>query len=560
MTTTSPVKKIDTNSREFYDKALGSMDLERQSHMARWKTITDNLLAQAGRYVETDRNKGINREENIVDSTATHSLDVLSAGMQAGMSSPARTWFRLGTPDPDLENFPPVKKWLNDVARIMRRIFAASNTYSTLHQLYEELGAFGTGCAIISEDFEDVIRLYGSTVGEYYLGNSDRGIVDTVYRKYQMQVGQMAQKFGEKALSQHARGLYDRGNYQAWITVGHGIEPNRNRDLKSLAARDMAWRSVYWEVGSEKNIREDKFLRESGYKMFPGICPRWHVAGGDIYGSGPGGRVLGDIQQLMHNQDLWDLGKEYMANPAIVAPASMKGRSSFLPGRVSFDPGNTANNTVKRAVDVNFDIGAAIDSIVDIRKRIQQGFFTDLFQMIALSDRKQVTATEVAERHEEKLMVLGPVMERNQNELHDPLIDNTFAHGLEAGIFPPIPDEMRGREVSVKYVSMLAQAQRAISIGSLDRILGVVGAMQPLYPEVTDKLNSDKIVDEYAEILGVDPDLIVSNDDLVFVRKERQAQLAQAQQREALPQMAETAKTLSETDTQKESALSTAIN
>lgn len=542
---------IDTTKREYYDKALAAHDLERQSFMTRWKTITDHLLPHAGRYMVEDRNKGINRESNIVDSTATKSLQVLGAGMMAGMSSPARTWFRLGTPDSELAKFPPVKKWLNDVARIMRVMFDRSNVYGSLHQLYEELGAFGTACSLINEDFQDVMRMYPSTVGQFYIGQNDRQVIDTLYRKFQMQVGAMAQEFGPESLSKSTRGQFDQGNYTKWATVCHAIEPNRQRDVKSLSARDMEFRSVYWEYGQT----EKKFLRESGFPMFPALCPRWHVAGGDIYGDGPGGMVLGDIQQLMHDHDLWDEAKEYMVKPPLVVPSNMKGTSSFLPGAVSFDPGNNANNSVKSAFDVQLDMNAVVASIEDIRQRIHQGFFTDLFQMLALSDRKQVTATEVAERHEEKLLVLGPVLERNQNELHDPLIDNAFVYGLEAGIFPPVPDEMRGREITVKYVSMLAQAQRAISIGSLDRVLGVVGAMQPLYPNITDKLRADDIMDEYADILGIDPDLVVSNEDLVFIRNKRQAIINKNLQREALPQAAATAKTLSETNTESQSAL-----
>jgi len=170
--------------------------------------------------------------------------------------------------------------------------------------------------------------------------------------------------------------------------------------------------------------------------------------------------------------------------------------------------------------------------------------------MISSQDRIQPeTAREIQEKHEEKLLILGPVLERNQNELLDPLIDNVFEYALAANLFPPPPEEMQGQEINVEYVSMLAQAQKSVGIGSIDRLLGQVGGMAQFNPAILDKLKPDEIVDAYADMLGVAPSLIMANADVAIIRKQRAEALAKQQQLQAIQQGAETMKTMSETET-----------
>ena len=145
--------------------------------------------------------------------------------------------------------------------------------------------------------------------------------------------------------------------------------------------------------------------------------------------------------------------------------------------------------------------------IQDVRQRINSSFYADLFLMLANATDTRMTATEVAERHEEKLLMLGPVLERLHNELLDPLIDNTFNRMVEANAIPPAPDELQGHGANVEFVSMLAQAQRAIGTNSIDRYVNNMGMVAQMKPDVLDKFDSDVWADSYADMLGVDPKL-----------------------------------------------------
>ena len=542
----------ENSKRKLLLSRWGQLRNERESWMTHWKEISDYLLPRSGRFFVEDRNRGDKRHNNIYDSTGTRALRVLAAGMMAGMTSPARPWFRLTTSDPQLDESAAVKAWLADVTRLMQMVFAKSNTYRALHSMYEELGAFGTASTIVLADYTSVIHHYPLTTGEFAMAADHRGQINTLYREFQMTVAQVVRELGRDNCCITVQNLFDRGALEQWVTVMQAIEPRVDRDLTKRDDRNMAWKSVYFEHGGN----EDQILRESGFKEFPALCPRWAVSGGDIYGNSPAMEALGDIKQLQHEQLRKAQGIDYKTKPPLQAPTSLKSRDvDTLPGGISFVDAAAPNGGIRSAFEVNIDLSHLLNDIQDVRERIKGGFYADLFLMLANGTNPQMTATEVAERHEEKLLMLGPVLERMHNEILDPLIEMTFSRMVEANIVPPPPDELQGMELNVEFVSMLAQAQRAIATNSVDRFVGNLGAVAGIKPEVLDKFDADRWADAYADMLGIDPELIVPGDQVALIRKQRAEAQAQAQQAAMLNQGADTAQKLGSVDTSQQSAL-----
>ena len=530
----------------------GQLKTERASWWGHWKEISDYLLPRSGRFFIQDRDKGWRRHNNIYDNTGTRALRVLAAGMMAGMTSPARPWFRLGVADPDLAKYAPVRQWLNHNTTVMQHIFAKSNTYRALHSMYEELGAFGTGASIVMDDYNDVIRHYPLTCGEYAIAQNYRGEIVTLYREFQKTVGEIVTEFGIENVSPAVKNMYDRGSLDQWITIVHAIEPRSDRDPTKRDAKNMAWSSCYFEL----NAKEGKYLRESGFKRFRGLVPRWSVSGGDIYGNGPGMEALGDIKQLQHEQLRKAQGIDYKTMPPLQAPSSMKNRDvDRLPGGITFVDNTGQASGIQTQFEVNLDLSHLLMDIQDVRERIRGSFYADLFLMLANNTDTRMTATEVAERHEEKLLMLGPVLERLHNELLDPLIEMTFARMLEAGIVPPPPQELQGQDLNVEFVSMLAQAQRAVATNSVDRFVGNLGAIAGFKPDVLDKFDSDKWADEYSDMLGINPELIVPGDQVALIRQQRAQQQAVAQRAAIMNQNADTANKLAGANTGGQNAL-----
>ena len=527
----------------------GSLWNERASWVEHWRLISQYQQPRSGRFVVSDRNKGNRRHNLIYDNNSVAPARILASGMMSGMTSPARPWFRLALPDKDLMQHGPVKVWLHRTGELLREIFTSSNTYRALHMGYEELGLFGTWSDIVLSDFENVIHHYPLTVGEYAIGTDHRGVVDTVARELEMTVAQMVGQFGKDACSQTVRNLFDRGAYDSAVPVYQVIEPNKGRDLRKADNRNMRWSSIYFEPGN--GAGDSELLSEGGYKRFPALCPRWVVRGQDVYGESPGMEALGDVQQLQHQQLRKGQGIDYMTNPPLQVPTAYKDAArSRLPGGIMYVDSATPGGGVRSAFEVNLNLQHLLLDIEDVRSRVRSAYYADMFLMLANDTRSGVTATEIAERHEEKLLMLGPVLERLHNELLSPMIDLAFDHAAEAGILPPPPPELQGMDLNIEFVSTLAQAQRAVSAQGLDRLLGTIGSISGLFPEAARKVNVMKLVDEYADLYGVNPEVIVPTDEAQAAAAQ-QAQAAQAaQMAAAAPGLAGAVKTMSDVNSE----------
>lgn len=517
---------------------------ERSSWDAHWQDIAQYQMPRGGLFSAGDVNKGDKKHRLIHDNTAIFAHRTLAAGMMSGMTSPARPWFRLGLADKDLQESGPVKQWLHDVATMMRNVFAASNTYNALHQCYEELGAFGTWADFCAPDFENVIHHYPMTVGEYALSTNARGHVDTLVRELQMTVAQVVQQFGRARCSTSVQNLFDRGNLDAWVPVVHFVEPNKAADPTKRDNASMPFSSVYFEPSRDD---WDVFLSESGFKRFPVLAPRWVVTGNGIYGRSPGMDCLGDVKQLQHEQLRKAQAIDYMVDPPLQVPTQYKDKpNSRLPGGVMYVDATSPGGGVRSAYDVNLRLDYLLTDIQDVRERIRSAYYADLFLMMANDMRSGTTATEIAERHEEKLLMLGPVLERLHNELLSPLIDITFDRMSDAGILPPPPAEIEGQDLNIEFVSTLAQAQRAVAAAGTDRLLGTVTNLAALWPEIRHKVDPMQVVDDYADFFGVNPKLVVT-DEVAKAKAEAEARAAQAAQAgAAAAQAVDSAKTASE--------------
>jgi hypothetical protein len=546
----------DAPTRDRLFTRWGQLKSERASWYAHWQELTNYILPRNGRYFTQDRNRGYRRHNNIYDNTGTRALQTLGAGLMSGATSPARQWFRLATPDPELNSYAPVKLWLDDVTKRMQRVFQKSNTYRSLHLMYEELGAFGTAASIVLPDYEQAIHHYPLTCGEYAISTDAKGRVCTLYREFDMTVSQIVKEFGLENCSTSVRNMYETGTLDQWVTVIHAIEPRQDRDMSKRDAKNMPYGSWYFEVGGE----QDKFLREGGFMQFPALCPRWSVVGGDIYGNSPGMAALGDVKQLQHEQLRKAQAIDYQTKPPLQVPASMKNRDvETLPGGVSYYDG--ASQGIKTAFEVNLNLSYLLADIQDCRERVRGAFYADLFLMLASQANTRMTATEVAERHEEKLLMLGPVLERLHNELLDPLIDITFTRMVQAGMLPPAPEELQGMDLNVEFVSMLAQAQRAIGTNAVDRFVGNLGAIARMKPDILDKFDQDQWADVYADMLGVDPSLIIADKDVAMLRQARNQAMAAKEQAAAMQQTSATVKNMAQAPTGgSQNALTDVIN
>lgn len=513
--------------REKVQSRWDALKEERASWMSHWKDISEVLLPRAGRFLPTENNRGGKAAfRKILDSTGTRALRTLSGGMMSGMTSPARPWFRLTTFNPELDESYEVKVWMSQVTSLMQMVFYKSNTYRALQMAYEELGAFGTSATLIYDDFDRVIHCHPLTIGEFAIATDSRGRVNTVYREFRMTVAMLIQEFGLANVSRAVKDMYDRGQLDEWVEVINAIEPRTERDPRKTDAKNMPYLSVYFEKSGDKG----KVLRETGFTEFPAMCARWSVTGGDIYGTSPGMEALGDLCQLQQMQFRKSQAIDYKVHPPVLIPSEMKNMGTqFLPGGVIPYSNAQQAQQIRSAYMVDLDLNSLLVDIQDVRQRINEAFYRDIFMLMVNSTDKTMTATEVTERHEEKMLLMGPVLERLNAEMLDPLINIVFNKLVQADLLPPLPEDLQGQQLNVEFISILAQAQKAISTNSVDRMFSVLGNLAGMRPDIVDNVDLDFWPQWYADALGVDPRFIVSGKKVAVIREQR----AQAEQQAA---------------------------
>ncbi|HFY9814040.1 TPA: portal protein [Klebsiella pneumoniae] len=544
--------------KEQLQKQQAQLTNDRSSFDPHWRELSDFINPRGSRFLVTDVNRDDRRNTKIVDPTATLAARTLSSGMMSGITSPARPWFKLATPDPDMMDYGPVKLWLEVVQRRMNEVFNKSNIYQSLPLLYASLGNYSTGAMAVLEDDSDVIRTMMFPIGSYYMANSARGSVDTCFRKFSMTVRQLVMEFGLNNVSDSVKSMWDSGNYESWIEVLHAVYPNIDRDTAKLNSKNKPVKSVYYEVGGDS----DKLLRESGFDEFPIMAPRWEVNGEDVYGSScPGMIALGQVKALQLEQKRKSQLIDKATNPPMVGPSSLRNqRVSLLPGDITYIDQVTGQDGFKPAYLVNPNTADLLADIQDTRQIINSAYFVDLFMMLQNINTRSMPVEAVIEMKEEKLLMLGPVLERLNDECLNPLIDRTFSIMARKNLLPPPPDVLQGMPLRIEYISVMAQAQKSIGLSSLSSTVGFIGQLAQAKPEALDKLNVDQAIDAFAEMSGVSPTVIFPQEQVEQVREQR-AQQQQQQQMVAMGMAAaQGAKTLSEAQTADPSVLTALSN
>lgn len=512
---------------------------EREPYVPQWLEISRHIMPSSGRFLITsEKNLARDRWNKLYDSTAIRAANILQAGLMSGMTDPSSQWFALTTGSPELDESHAVKSWLDQVQRILEMAFTQTNIYQALQHTWREVGVYGVSAFVVMEDPVHAFVAYPLVCGEYCIACDFRGLPDTLYRRFTMTAAQIVGRYGRQAPSS-VLDAYDNEQFDQEFEVVHAIEPRFDRDPTKGDNKNMPWRSVVMVV--ECGEQDSGILEESGFRQFPAVVGRWGASASDVYSEeAPGIVAVGDTLQLGHHQIQKGNAIDYMVNPPLILPSDAKDRESdFLPGGRTYVSSPSAKDQVQPAFNVSLPLGDLREDIADVRNRINQAFSVDLFMMIANAGNGQMTATEVAERHEEKLMMLGPVLSRLNQEVLKPLIERCYSILAEQGQLPPPPDELRGQTLSIEYTSMLARSQRAIRANSLDQFLTRIAQVAQFDPTVTQKLNGFNIVDEYADYFSVAPSVIVPSEEAQQAVQAQQQAQQQAVQMEQMQQGAD---------------------
>jgi hypothetical protein len=555
-----PFSKDD---KRYFWRRLSSLEQERSSFISHWKELSEFIEPRKGRFFIQDRNKGERRNQKIINSRGTQALRSSTSGLFAGTMSPTKPWFKLEPLNKNLLQSHAVRKWQYEVEDLIRAIFLDSNFYSEAPVVLNELLLCATGAMSQIDDFDSVAHFTTHTFGSYLIGINEKGKVDTFVLDKDLTVKQIVEEFGIENVSNFVKDAYERNEYDKWQRVIQFIEPNPHYNPEKPNSENKKFRSVWFEYGDggKNNNNSDafdyqKFLRISGFDEFPVHVPRWQITGNDIYGTNcPGMVALGDIKalQIMEKRKAQAIDK--LVNPPLKGPPSLTNVPiSALPGGITlYDQDNTKEG-LTALYQIKPELGDMRIDIDATERRINEAFYVDLFLAISnmegIQPRNQL---ELSQRNAERLLMLGPPLQRIHNEFLTGVIERTFNQAVRANILPIAPPELQGTSLNIRFISSLAQAQRAAEVDTIERTALFTGQLASINPQVIDKIDVDEMVDQYSQLIGANPDIIIPDEIVIQVRESRaqqQAAMAEAQMGEkqagTLNQGAQAVKALSE--------------
>lgn len=538
--------KVDTEVLKKMKSVVEGLRTDRLPWWTFWRELADFYLPQ--RYVQllsgTEVRRRTQKNPMILDGTGTIAGRTLASGMMNGVTSPSRPWLKLNIKGMKGEIPQQGRIWLDDATQRLLLACAETNFYNAMAVVYIDLVFFGTAACYIYEDYYDIFRCYNSPLGEFYLGQSDRQTVSMVAREFTYKVRQVVEWFDEENCSTTVKDAWKAGGAR-WnedVQITHLIEPNY--DTAGKVKGDFAFRETYWE---SKCSEEGLVLTRRGYRELPGIFPRWELTANDSYGTCPAMDALGDVIQLQHETKKKAQGLDKLVDPPIIADIQLQHKpTALLPRGVTYVAG--VNNVgVKPAYQINMPLNDLSVDISMVQQRIKETFHNDLFRMISNLDTVR-SATEIDARREEKLVLLGPVLERFENEALDPAVKRIYSIMMRADLLPPPPPEIARMEIEIQYVSVLTAAQTAVATIPIERWLGLIGNLAAVRPDVLNVPDWDETVRYYGDQLGVPAKLATPRDQSKQASAAQNQQLQMSQAAAVGGQLAEGAKTLSETD------------
>jgi hypothetical protein len=385
---------------------------------------------------------------------------------------------------------------------------------------------FGTAAFYVEGDREG-LRFSARHIAEVTVAEDANGKVDTVYRKFKITTRAAAQRFGEENLPrQMTKDLKDDPHKEHDLV--HVVYPRG--ETKGKLAKNKPIASVYYHLDSKS------LISEGGFDDFPFMVPRFVKDSVSTYGRSPAMNALPDVKMVNKMSETTIRAAQKQIDPPLMVPDDgfvLPVRTT--PGALNFYRTGTRDRLEPLQIGANNPLGLNMEE--QRRNAIRQAFYVD---QLLMSQGPAMTATEVLQRNEEKMRLLGPVLGRLQSELLQPLISRSFALLLRNGLLPAAPEQLQGQDIDIEYVSPLAKAQKLTDLQSMLRGFEVMMQVAEIAP-VMDYLDSDKLVQYLVEVTGIPARVIRSDDEVARIRRQQAQQQAQQQEIEQQMMSAEAA-------------------
>lgn len=527
--------------RRMIENRVKTLIDKRTQYETRWKSIRDYQLPHIGCFdgVDDEDNAARRKDTKIYHGCAWDSNQIFAAGVMSGLTPPSRKWFRLNFANTELEDNSELGKILDERIDILSDVLEKSNFYTAVHSCYLEL-AFGQAPLGIFPDAQYGVHFVPYTIGSYAMENGADGTVQTFVRRCKMSAQQLVDKFGAENVPENIRQELETGaGLKASHKVVWYVEQNRYYNAEKLGSFHLPYLSVYYVEQSDAS----EYLHIGGFHEWPVPVARYLLSGNDSYGKGPGWFAEGDSKALqMLEKDKLTM-VELSVKPPMLADAKLGAKGiNLVPGGKTFSPEPDA---VRPLFMVQGNLQHMQETIEEVTQRIKRAYSADLFMMLDQQD-KSMTAREVLERTQEKMAVLGPVVQRMQFEFLGRIIERVYNILDRERLFPEPEDEdaaefLRSAEVKIEYISPLAQAQKMSGLVNIEQAIAFVGQLAQFNSDILDKVDWNEAVNRYFNLVGAPAAIKRTDDQYEEIQKQKQAKQAEMEQAQQAMQLAQMA-------------------
>lgn len=497
----------------------------RRNHENVWQRIADYIMPS--REFVTTTTPGARRLPLIYNTEPILAAEQLAGALHGMMTSPSLRWCALRASDRALDQVPAVRAWFEAATDQMYDVFASAWAAfdMSLYEGYLEDVAFGSDVTYVADHGRRGPRFQAIPIAECMFAENAEGRVDTLFRCYSMSAANVLRTWPDTC-SEKVREVAAK-KPDTLVKIVHATCP------AEPGAGGKPFHGCYVEEESKTR------LELGGYEEFPYVVARWSKRAGETYGTGPALNALPEVRKLNRLEELQLRGVAKTVDPPQAFP------DDYFIGPLDLNP-NGLN--FYRADTPGPDRGGAIahgarpdQGRLEIERSIttvKRMFYIDWMN---LPVQPNMTATEVLQRRDEMLRLLGPMESRLRTEKLDPLIARTFNIMWRNGMFPPPPAELAGAAWHVEYLGPLAMAQRAADAEAATRWLQSIALMAQLDPSVVDVVDSEEMGRFLADRQGAPARVVRAREVVAQLRADRAERQQAAEQLAAANSMAQTA-------------------
>lgn len=470
-----------------------------------WEDCADFVLPRKAN-ITTIHIKGQQLNYNFLyDSRAILALKESASGFHSNLTNPASKWFSLATLDDKHMQSGIVQKYFKEVEDIQYSIMNQSNFNNSMIESYTDLLCFGTSSIFSQEDPRKKIRYTSIPIEQTIIEEDAEGEVCAFYRPFKLSALACMMKWGDKCSSEIKKACKEEKEYQMFELI-HYCARRDYRDAAKMDSVNMEW-SSQWIEKEACNL-----LDESGFNEFPYHVGRFWKHSDDCYGYSPTMDALASIKLANAQKRAVIRTTMKQSDPATMAPARFwLAPLNLNPSAMNYYDASKFKPEQFSAIRNEGNIPTTVDIMKMEEDLIDRAFFVTLFRSLS-NVTKQMTVPEVQRRIAENLALIGPTIGRVVDGQLTPLLMRTYSILDRQLLFPPAPKEIKGKDMDIMYLSPLARSQRSGEMNGIATWLQLIGELSNFLPDIKYKVNAGKVADISADLLGVDPFVVVDQD------------------------------------------------